>query len=289
MWPSIFPTRQASRVCAFCRQHCQRQPISTTRNLHASSSSSSPIQQQQRPVLINSALAPPSPNQPPHHHHHRPRSTTRRSLTTTTRSGQADANADAKASTKSENNTATEPAPPPQTHYELFPKTLGAGPPPSGPFAIDVRALRREFLALQAGAHPDLHPASERDTAQAASARLNDAFGTLSDPLRRARYVLALRGADVGEAARVEDDAGLLTAVMEAREAIEDAEMEEDLDGLREANEGRIRGCVDRLADLFARDEIGAAREEVVRLRYWVNVREGIDGWERGGKVVLGH
>ncbi|OAA64334.1 Co-chaperone Hsc20 [Niveomyces insectorum RCEF 264] len=41
--------------------------------------------------------------------------------------------------------------------YALFPKTLPQGPPPHGPFDINLRALRTEFLRLQAAAHPDFH------------------------------------------------------------------------------------------------------------------------------------
>lgn len=77
--------------------------------------------------------------------------------------------------------------------------------------------------------------------------------------------------------------------VMEAREAIEDAESEENLVGLKEVNEGRIRESEGVLERAFAENDVVRAREEAVRLRYWVNIREGIDGWERGNGVVLHH
>jgi molecular chaperone HscB len=178
----------------------------------------------------------------------------------------------------------------PQTHYEFFPKTLPDGPPPRGRFAIDVRALRREFLRLQGGAHPDLHPSHMKARAQATSARINEAFKTLENPLLRAQYVLALRGLDVAndETAKVEDPE-LLMLVLETRECIEEAEEEGDLEGLRVENEERIAECEDRLGELFARDDVEAAKKEVVRLRYWVNVRESINNWEKGKPVVLEH
>merc|ERR1711939_855114 len=142
----------------------------------------------------------------------------------------------------------------PQTHYEFFPKTLPSGPPPSGPFHIDVRELRREFLQLQSIAHPDRHPQHLKTRAEATSARINEAYKTLQNPLLRAQYLLSLRGIDVAEdeTAKV-DDPELLMEVLDAREEIENAE------------------------------------EEGVRLRYWVNIRESLDAWERGKPVVLVH
>jgi len=112
----------------------------------------------------------------------------------------------------------------PQNHYEIFPQTLSAGPPPSGPFDIDVRALRNEFLQLQAKAHPDMHRGEAKNRAEGLSMLINEAYKTLQDPLRRAQYLLSLRGIEVAEdeTARVEDPE-LLMGVLEVRETIEDA------------------------------------------------------------------
>ncbi|KAI0489653.1 Co-chaperone Hsc20 [Xylaria cf. heliscus] len=292
MRSSILPPRLASRVCAFCKpqqqQQQQQQCIATTRNLHISSTTQRHraqglpcVSRSQNRVSSGSTTRAPT-------------SVTRRSFTSSSRARsnqsetkpetETDADADADA------DAAKAKAKAPQTHYDFFPKTLPDGPPPRGPFAIDVRALRREFLGLQAGAHPDLHPSHLKARAQATSARINEAFRTLENPLRRAQHVLALRGFDVAEdeTARVEDPE-LLMLVLEARERVEEAVEEEELGPLREENEGRIREAEDRLGRLFAEDRLEEAREEVVRLRYWVNVRESIDNWERGKPVVLEH
>ncbi|KAL1836457.1 hypothetical protein VTJ49DRAFT_5132 [Mycothermus thermophilus] len=108
------------------------------------------------------------------------------------------------------------------TYYALFPETLPDGPPPRGKFHIDVRALRREFLRLQAASHPDFHhhaassssssPAEQEDQSSSSSgyksearlraeehsALINAAYKTLSSPLLRAQYLLReLHGIDV--------------------------------------------------------------------------------------------
>lgn len=90
------------------------------------------------------------------------------------------------------------------------------------------------------------------------------------------------------ERARTED-AELLMAVMEAREGIEGAESEEELVEIRRENEGRIEESVRGLEEAFAADDLGRARAEAVRLRYWVNIRESLDAWERGKPIVLMH
>ncbi|KAH8165937.1 hypothetical protein CIB48_g2338 [Xylaria polymorpha] len=269
MQSSIFPPRLTSRVCAFCRQHQQQQRIATTRNLHASSA-----RQHSVPCTSRSQRSIP----------HASTSVTRRPFITSACAQGAQPATDTGVA-------APEPkAKVPQTHYEFFPKTLPDGPPPGGRFHIDVRALRREFLGLQAGAHPDLHPSHMKARAQATSARINEAFKTLGSPLARAQYLLAQRGVDVAndETAKVEDPA-LLLLVLETREAIEEAEEEADLEALAAENDARIADCEKSLEQLFAADDLDAAKAEAVRLRYWVNIRESIDNWERGKPVVLEH
>ncbi|KAI0018431.1 Co-chaperone Hsc20 [Xylariomycetidae sp. FL0641] len=183
------------------------------------------------------------------------------------------------------------PPSPPTTHYALFPATFPAGPPPAGPFAVDVAALRREFLRLQAAAHPDKHAGAGKAGAGAASARLNDAFRALACPLARARHLLDARGVvddEDEETARVADPA-LLALVLEAREAIEEAADEDALAGLRRDNEARIARSEGVLDRAFRADDLRTAREEVVRLRYWLNIRQSIDDWVPGKPVVLQH
>lgn len=208
----------------------------------------------------------------------------------------------------------------PLPFYDLFPETLPQGPPPQGPFDIDVRALRREFLRLQAASHPDyFHSAStssspsnspsdpenilaarRRRQAEAASSHINAAYKTLSHPLLRAQYILAekygvdLAGDEAGShtagAGGAAADPALLVEVLEAREAIDEAESEADLEGPMAENEERIARCVEGLRQAFAQGNIQGAIEEAVRLRYWESIKEGIRGWEKGvGGGLLHH
>ena len=169
------------------------------------------------------------------------------------------------------------------THYDLFPTTIPRGPPPKGTFALDLRTLRREFLQLQARAHPDRHPPEQKRAAEAVSARINDAYKTLQSPLARAAYLLRLRGALDGddeegllggEAELKLEDEEMLLEVMEVREQAEEAETEEEVAALRKENQKRIDACVRILEEAFGMDDLGKAKKEVVKLRYWVGVED---------------
>ncbi|CCC06089.1 hypothetical protein SMACR_00306 [Sordaria macrospora] len=221
-------------------------------------------------------------------------------------------------STSSENTSTTtqqkpnNPDKPIPRYYALFPSTLPHGPPPSGPFDIDLRALRREFLRLQAASHPDFHhsanqfdnnssssPSAEaqlaaRRKAEATSSLINSAYKTLSSPLLRAQYLLKeLYDIDLAGDESTDyqngSDPMLLMTVLEAREVIDDAKSEEELVPVREENEERVKASVEKLSEAFAKEDVEAAREECVKLRYWMGIREGCDEWEEGKGFIMHH
>ncbi|KAI4174456.1 MAG: hypothetical protein LQ346_008231 [Caloplaca aetnensis] len=186
----------------------------------------------------------------------------------------------------------------PQNHYELFPSSLPSGPPPNGSFHVNPSTLRKEFLQLQAKAHPDRHQGADKAKAEAASARINDAYKTLLNPLARARYLLSLRGVEMSEDESIAGsplgmenengesgplDAGLLMEVMEVREGIEEAGSREEIDEMKAENNKRKKASEDRLDELFKAGDIEAAKKETVKLGYWVNVGTALEGWEKIG------
>lgn len=136
--------------------------------------------------------------------------------------------------------------------------------------------------------HP---PGPAKARAEALSARINEAYRTLANPLLRAQYLLALRGVDVAndERLKVDDQPELLMVVLEAREEIEDAAGEDDIAGIRTANEERIADGEEALERAFREDDVDRAKREAVRMRYWVNIRESLDNWEPGKPIVLEH
>lgn len=105
-----------------------------------------------------------------------------------------------------------------QNFFELF------GLPQS--FDVDMAQLNEHYRALQRELHPDRFASAadqERRLAVQITARVNEALQTLKDPLRRARYLLALAGIDTDEDTDTRVDPGFLTEQMELREALAEA------------------------------------------------------------------
>jgi len=78
-----------------------------------------------------------------------------------------------------------------QNHFELF------GLPAR--FAVDAAALEARYHELQREVHPDRFaaaPDAERRVSMQLATRVNEAYQTLKSPLRRAVYILQLRGVD---------------------------------------------------------------------------------------------
>ncbi|RMY30334.1 hypothetical protein D0866_08070 [Hortaea werneckii] len=193
------------------------------------------------------------------------------------------------ASTASQQQAGTN-AQAPQTHYDFFPSTFPAGQPPHSPFTPDLKQLKKEYIQLQAKSHPDHAPAGHERQAEALSMRINEAYRTLSDPLKRAQYLLALRGIDVEDESAKMSGGPLLMEVMEAREAVDEVEDEAGLGEIKAENDGRIAQSVAVLDEAFAREDVERAAEEAIRLRYWMNIEESIRGWEKGkGGGVIHH
>ena len=80
---------------------------------------------------------------------------------------------------------------PNENHFELF------GLPAR--FAVDAAALEARYHDLQREVHPDRFAAApeiERRASMQLATRVNEAYQILKSPLRRAVYILRLRGVD---------------------------------------------------------------------------------------------
>ena len=70
------------------------------------------------------------------------------------------------------------------------------------------------------------------------SSVVNKAYGTLLNPYARAEYILQLQGITIGESESV-DDPELIMEIMDAREALDNAETREEVERIRQANTGK--------------------------------------------------
>jgi molecular chaperone HscB len=160
-------------------------------------------------------------------------------------------------------------------HFELF------GLPVR--FAIDAAMLERRYRELQRDVHPDRAAGGDdaaRRVAMQASARVNEAYRTLRDPVERARYLLELAGVD----ALAETDTALpiafLEAQLERREAAADASSAGDvaaLDALVAAIRGEAKAREAALAGSLDARDLDGARVLVRELKFLHKVAADIE------------
>ena len=151
-------------------------------------------------------------------------------------------------------------------------------------FRFDGATLDRAYRALQQEVHPDRFAAggeSEQRLSLQSSARVNEAYQALKDPVARARYLLSLHGID----AFAETDTALpldfLERQLERREAADDALTARDATKLS-ALADSVRADAARIEQRLAATLDGegaweAARGDVRELRFLSKVAADID------------
>ncbi|KAI8912172.1 hypothetical protein DFJ77DRAFT_467183 [Powellomyces hirtus] len=161
------------------------------------------------------------------------------------------------------------------------------------PFAFDVdnRALRARFLSLQTKVHPDgfaRASQTEKLCADQQSSFINKGYQTLRDPLARANYLLSLHGQRIEEHDN-DADPELLMDVMEARESLEEATRESEVQKVKEQNDARLNETLNALSEAFRAKDLPAAKRLATQLRYWRNIKKAADEWAPGRRVELHH
>lgn len=203
------------------------------------------------------------------------------------------------------------------THFTLFPKSFPLGGPPKDLFMVNLRLLRREYRGLQSQNHPDIVMGSsalnEENNAisanDGASSRINEAYTTLRNPYTRAAYVIRLHhpekidisldevsksfiaGLQNSSMEQALNYKALLMTVLEAHEALESATSEADLAALEEENSARIQESEQLLDALLKQTPVPWDEFiiETIKVKYWVNIANGIKEWEPGKPVLLTH
>jgi molecular chaperone HscB len=151
-------------------------------------------------------------------------------------------------------------------------------------YSVDDSLLDAAYRKLQSEVHPDRFASAgepERRLALQASARVNEAYRSLKEPVERAQYLLSLIGVD----ALAETDTSLpldfLEKQLERREAIADAADQRDpaaLDTLQREIRAEARELETGLAsELDASSTAGSARTTVRKLKFLSKLVADID------------
>ena len=123
-------------------------------------------------------------------------------------------------------------------------------------FRFDPATLERAYRKLQTEVHPDRFAAGtdqEKRVALQSSARVNEAYRALKDPVERARYLLQLHGIDALAETDTQLPLAFLERQLERREVAAEAVADQDSRALAaviadvRAGRRRSRGRVSRI------------------------------------------
>jgi len=153
-------------------------------------------------------------------------------------------------------------------------------------FSIDMNALEKAYREIQSRVHPDrfAHAGdAERRASLQWTTRVNEAFQSLKNPVRRASYLLALHGVDVAFETNTAMPPEFLMQQMELREALEEAKDAAGLTSLQESLSGQKQDLERQIGDAIdLRKDYPAAAGLVRKLQFLEKLDAEIDaGYEK--------
>lgn len=162
--------------------------------------------------------------------------------------------------------------------FELF------GLPES--FELDINTVKERYRDLQKQLHPDRYAnaaESERRLSVQITARINEAFQALKNPLSRGRYLLQLRGIDTHAETDTAMDPAFLNEQIELREALESARQSEQslsqLNDISQSVDRSKRMRIEYLKACFSRcddGDLSAARNTLRELQFLEKITNDI-------------
>ena len=171
---------------------------------------------------------------------------------------------------------------PGKNHFELF------GLPVT--FDVDVDDLASRYREMQRRVHPDRFAnASDQDRRLSLqmTALINEAFQTLKDPVRRGRYLLGLRGVDLGDETDTAMDPAFLMEQMELREQLDEVRQADNphklLAELANRIEQRMHDSIENFRNVLTEGTPEAdrkARNVVREMQFLEKMRQEIDNLE---------
>jgi molecular chaperone HscB len=169
-----------------------------------------------------------------------------------------------------------------QDYYEFFglPRKL----------SIDTDDLQKRFYTLSREFHPDRYArksAEDQQYALDATAILNDGYRVLRDPLKRAEYLLAQEGFDIGEQRSKDVPPELLEEVFELNMLLEETPGRGELEEAREKFQDMQREADTELHSLFAKYDSSGDRAVLQSIRGVLNRRRYIRNLVRDVEKAL--
>lgn len=158
---------------------------------------------------------------------------------------------------------------------------------------MDVIALGERYRELQNQTHPDKFSSAEESEKMRAlqlNSLINEAYSTLTSPLRRAGYLLGLRGVDTEQASQADLSMDLLMEQMQQREKL--AELPRDdsalsaLEAMKKDVKSRVKQSQAQFASHLDKDEIQGAKQVFFEMQFLHKLLAEI---EQGEEQRLGY
>ena len=139
-------------------------------------------------------------------------------------------------------------------------------------FDVDLSALDRIYFELQRALHPDrfaTRTTKEKMYSQAQATAINDAYETIKNPLKRADYLIHIKGVNVmPDGCNLVNDPTILMEAMEVREKLASAETISMVDAIANDARAEIKDVIAGISLAFKGDDIEGACQLTTRLKY---------------------
>lgn len=174
---------------------------------------------------------------------------------------------------------------PDQNYFELFNV--------SESFDVDAVLLGERYRELQNATHPDKFSSageSEKMRALQLNSLVNEAYSTLKSPLRRAGYLLALRGINTEQASQADLGMDLLMEQMQQREKL--AELPRDdsalpvLESMKKDVKGRVQQSQSAFTKSLDQNQLQVAKQQFFEMQFLHKLLSEI---EQGEEQRLGY
>ncbi|KAK7268139.1 hypothetical protein RIF29_20826 [Crotalaria pallida] len=145
-------------------------------------------------------------------------------------------------------------------------------------YDIGDKNLEGKYKEWQKKLHPDLvHSKSqkEKDFAAEQSAKVINAYRTLSKPLSRMIYLMKLDGVEVDEEQTISDPE-LLAEIMETREEVEEATNSDALNQILSQMQEKMQNWSNAFANAFQSQNFEEAKTAIQRMTYYSRVIEEV-------------
>ena len=157
-------------------------------------------------------------------------------------------------------------------------------------FNVELSKLAEKYRLLQHAIHPDKYASGtdqEKRLSVQQSAYINEGYQTLKHPLTRAKYLLTLKGVDIGADNQTSMAPEFLMQQMELREALanvkESASPADEMARLDDEISQSTSALVREIASLFESNDsskLDAIGDYVQRLQFMVKLGEEIESLE---------